>query len=283
MATKPTKISRVKAGDPLSSKHYNQLVDSINLIMDAISGVEGLSTTLRLIELDEDMTQFGRDKTGNRILYDLDVSAGSDPITDFGIDETYVSEVQNGIHLVGERLPLMFDRSSGKQLILPVLNWHIAKLTSSLSPGGTATATIWQVGASDEEASAITGVTVYDWALGDGAEAIASGTRVIVILHRQSRRWYVVGQISSGMKELGRATFDAAFSTVDEKVQGTLTNQYGVGASHTASSITLYNLETDTDDVYEFFGREDDACICGYRGTGADWQIIIPQCPPEAS
>lgn len=83
------------------------------------------------------------------------------------------------------------------------------------------------------------------------------------------------------LKELARATFDEELSTVDASISGTLTDQWGVGREHDSTSVTLYNFETDVPGEYEFYGVEGAACICGYRGTGTDWQMIIVQCPPE--
>lgn len=83
------------------------------------------------------------------------------------------------------------------------------------------------------------------------------------------------------LKELARATFDEALATTDASISGTLTDQWGAGRAHDSTSVTLYNFLTDVPGEYEFYGAEGAACICGYRGTGTDWQIIIVQCPPE--
>lgn len=275
--TRPAKISRVRPGQPISANHYNLLVDSINRLMDAVGGPpQNSAQLLRVVETDEDIESYQRDKTANHSKYDTSITAGNDPITDWGIDDTYVSEIQNSVHLSGERLMLYFDRASGKQLVMPFTNWHIAKLTSDLTAGSSASAKIWQMGASTEEASAVSDITVYDWLM-DEDGFLQSGTKVYIAPHRQSRRWYVVGFYP--LKEWGRAEFSQDFTTSDATVPGTLTDQWGYGADHTDTDITLHNLETGTASEYVFCGSSGGACWCRYMGTSDDWALVIPECP----
>jgi hypothetical protein len=280
--SKPTKISRVRPGDQLSASHYNQLVDAINWLHDEVGGPpKAVEQQLRLVQLHDDVNRYREQKTGHGIYTTGTWSEGNDPILEWGsfADQTRIAEVQGSIHLAGERLPLWWDKSNGRHWVFPVANWHMAKLTSTLSPGSSATATIWKYGTTAEEASAITGVTVYDWLLGEDSGSLPSGTRVIVMPHRQSRRWYVVSTVQYPLKDWARATADAAYTTASATVAGTLTNQYGFGPDHDDTSVTLHNLETKTAGLYVFSGASGSACWAKYSGYDDDWLIVITECP----
>jgi len=272
---KPSKISAVSPGQPISAAHYNSLVAGINRLMDAVASLPGGGgALLRLAELDEDLPQYQRAKSANQLYYDNDVSAGSDPMADWGLDDEYVAEIQNGVHLDGERVVLLWDKSSGRHVVFPFAQMHLAKLTTSLAAGSSASARIWKMGASEEEASTVSTFTVYDWTLGGGT--IPSGTAVRVGLHRQSRRWYVLDVVPP--KPFAVVSFGAALTTATESISGTLLHQYGYGADHASSSCTLYNMD-DNAGGYIFSGASGAVAFAVYRGSGTSWQLVTPECP----
>lgn len=234
--SRPTKIRRVSPGQPISASHYNQLVDSINQLMDIVGGPPQRDTELfRVVDADEDIAPYERDKTANHLKYDDSVPAGSDPIVDWGTDDTYVSEIQNNAHLSGERVLLYYDRASGKQLVLPFTAWQLARLTSSLSAGGSATAKIYEASGGSESASSLDDVTVYDWTLRDD-ETVDSGTNVIIGLHRQSRCWYV---------------FEAKPSSEDDPTPACIT---------TLDGVYLPGLDSETQPAYAL-GLDSNGCL----------------------
>ncbi len=67
---------------------------------------------------------------------------------------------------------------------------QLAKLTSTLYAGSSATATIWSGTPGAETASARADITVWDWLLSGSGSNIASGRKIIVM--KINRAWYVI-------------------------------------------------------------------------------------------
>lgn len=92
-------------------------------------------------------------------------------------------------------------------------------------------------------------------------------------------RSFMAGADELPKKQFGRATFGAAFTTSNATVTGTLTDQWGFGVKHHATSITLRNMLTDVANTYLYHGSSGGACWCFYTGVANEWIMVVPQCP----
>lgn len=95
-------------------------------------------------------------------------------------------------------------------------------------------------------------------------------------VYRVGTQWFTC--YSHAVKDWARATFNTALTSATATVAGTLVTQYGSGADHTDTSVTLHNLETSTPGLYVFSGVSGAACWAKYAGYGDHWLIVIPQC-----
>ena len=84
--------------------------------------------------------------------------------------------------------------------------------------------------------------------------------------------------LNSALKQHCRFTLGAALATTDATKSATIQTQYGPGADHASTSITVRNLLTHTAGTYVFEGDSGDAGLALYD-TGTTWNIIQMECP----
>ena len=197
-------FDRVKEGDSPSAKQYNELLEAVEMLSGIlISGgsmlegpfgpiwVPADDPQIQFVQVrTDDLTGVPHAESVNELAFDDDVSDGSDPWVDLGTDEDNVAGPFDSVWLAGERTMVMRHSAAGVNVLFPFLQYHIAKLDGTLSEGSTATASIWEVQPSGFDDSN-KNVTVYDWMLPAG-ESLPSGTKIVIIQHRQSGRWIVV-------------------------------------------------------------------------------------------
>lgn len=83
---------------------------------------------------------------------------------------------------------------------------------------------------------------------------------------------------ASNLKPLCRFTLDAALATSEASEGATITDQYGPGADHSETDITVYNMLTSTTDVYLFEGAIGAAGLAMWD-SGTGWKILQMECP----
>lgn len=89
-----------------------------------------------------------------------------------------------------ERSPVAAARNQPQQSGIGAIRWMIrGKLAGTLSAGNSATLNVWAWNGTSEADTGET-LTVWDWLLQSG-DALTSGTKVMVSLDVQSRRYYV--------------------------------------------------------------------------------------------
>lgn len=201
-------FQRVKEGDPISAKQYNELLEAVEMLSGLVikggASFEGpFGTTylphdidqLQLVQLNSDLVDAPHAATANELYFDDTVADGSDPWKDSGNDEDWVCAPYVGTWLSGERTVVMRDSQSNRNVMLPFSQIHLAKLDAELTAGSTATASIWEFQASglgDSNKNEL----VYDWMLATG-ESLAAGTKIVIIQHRQSLNWVVIAAACS--------------------------------------------------------------------------------------
>lgn len=82
----------------------------------------------------------------------------------------------------------------------------------------------------------------------------------------------------SPLKPFCRFTLNAALATSDASVAATITDQYGPGADHTTTTITVYNFLTHDAGVYQYEGDSGDAGKA-YWDSGTSWHVFDMECP----
>ena len=95
--------------------------------------------------------------------------------------------------------------------------------------------------------------------------------------------WMFAAESTAAKRPKCHFTLDEELTTAMETVEGTIETQYGNGTDHDVGvTITLYNLPTHEEGVYEFFGDAGDWGIASYAADPGDtvaWMIDIVECP----
>lgn len=103
----------------------------------------------------------------------------------------HVADAQQSLYLAGERHLTFWHPAAGQRIPIPGVQWHLGKLSETLSAGGSATVEVWGISPGDSSTSdQSVSVTAYDWLL-SGSDTLESGTPVMIVFHLQSKRWYV--------------------------------------------------------------------------------------------
>ncbi|MCE9545552.1 MAG: hypothetical protein K8T25_08550 [Planctomycetia bacterium] len=143
---------------------------------------------LWFVELAEDIQQHESARSAQHLACDSEST--SDPWSADEPELPWLADPQAGLYLAGERHLAWFEPGSGRMIPTPGVLWHLGIVAETIEPGGSGRVAVWLVDADALHAEASREITAYDW-LGGGA---ASGDRVIVAQHLQSRRWYFVAQ-----------------------------------------------------------------------------------------
>ena len=200
---------RVSPGEPVSAGQFNRVLEVLEqlsgIVMAGGNMVDGPNgpvfvpsqeSDLHYIELSTDIVGSAHDRTVDELEIDPDVANGSDPWIDREEDQEFVMPPHAGLWLAGERSVVLRHSSAGKNLLLPFTQLHLGVTDGVLSKDSSVTVSIWEdqsSGVSDSGRN----VTAYDWLL-DTGQTIASGKRVFLGEHRQSRKFYVIGAQCAG-------------------------------------------------------------------------------------
>ncbi len=254
-------FDRVKEGDQVSAKQYNKLLDTVERlagIMIAgghmIDGPGGPvffpspEAEVNYVELGLDIVGSDHDRTVNDLHVDPDIASGTDPWIDFGTDSAFVMPPHDGLWLAGERNVLFRHSGAGKNVLMPFTQVHLARLDAVLTAGGSANASVFEIAASGESNSTRT-ITVHDRSLKTG-ESLAAQTDVIVVEHRQSRRFYVVSgrDLSNDIRE---GVLDGALAPATAAKTGQTTATLSVytedasGVHDSGDNVTVTNRMTE--------------------------------------
>jgi hypothetical protein len=201
-------LRRVHPGEPITAGWANSVSTELRRAtrisaaypLQITAGSFGLNIALAdksqfdLVELNEAVEANDIDKSATLFTFE---STETDPwIKSLDgaatpIEVTHVADAQQSLYLAGERHLTYWHPSAGQRIPLPGVQWHLGKLSETLSAGGSATVEVWQVdptSGADEDSTF--SVTAYDWLLTSG-DSLAAGAAVMILQHLQSKRWYV--------------------------------------------------------------------------------------------
>lgn len=95
--------------------------------------------------------------------------------------------------------------------------------------------------------------------------------------------WMITGEGAGQLRPKCHFTLDEELTTSDAgPIDATIVTQYGQGADHDSTAITVYNLPTHTGGVYEYHGDAGDYGIASYASDPDDitkWYIDTMECP----
>ena len=111
---------------------------------------------------------------------------------------------------------------------------------------------------------------------GGHPQALAEAIEEMTDHNGKSVNWLLFG---GQKKQLCRFTLDEALATSDADAEATIVTQYGSGANHATTDITVENLLTSVTGVYVFSGASGKAGLAFYSGSGSTWPIIQMECP----
>jgi hypothetical protein len=115
-------------------------------------------------------------------------------------------------------------------------------------------------------------------AVADTELVLQSGDGGLRILHKPTGTGelmcaILLSSLGEEKKRLCRFTLDDDLTTSDASQDATIITQYGQGVEHTATAITVYNLETSSAGVYLFAGDSGDAGLA-YYDEDDHWIIL---------
>ncbi len=210
------RIRHVRPGEPITAGWANSISRELHrgsrvsaaYPLQIAAGAFGLNIALAgdrgfdLVEMIDTVEANDFDKTATLFSFDStetdpwikSLDGSGSPIT-----LAHVADGQQSLYLVGERHLTFWHPAAGQRIPIPGVQWHLGKLSETLSAGGSATVEVWGVSPSDSsESDQSVSVTAHDWLL-SGGDSLASGTPVMIVFHLQSKRWYVfAASCSSG-------------------------------------------------------------------------------------
>lgn len=86
------------------------------------------------------------------------------------------------------------------------------------------------------------------------------------------------GTAVATLKSFCTFTLGEELEDTDQTASATIEEQWGYGADHESTSITVYNMEKSGGD-YEFYGDSGDYGRATYSGSGTTWYIENMECP----
>jgi len=197
-----TDLKRLQTGERITPETFNALVDAVQLLrrtatsfpLEAHRSPAGLQISLatqpkwELLELDEDIEAFDKDKRAKRLGYKPDEE--DDKWADVESDAKSVSDAQAGAYLEGERRFCHFHPAAGRYVPVESFQWHLGVLDDDLAAGSSATVSVWRMAGDGSFADSELDVVAHDWLLSDGKK-LPSGSRVVVQLLVHARKWIV--------------------------------------------------------------------------------------------
>lgn len=188
----------VKAGEVVSAKTFNMLVDSIRELTHKIHDLENRlnASGLTFMEVDTSMTRYDQGAQGHEMVFDPLATTNADMFAAGNHLLNRVTDSQGFPYLQNERHATLFLRACSRRLIIPGVVIHLAVLDEDLEQGSFAEAILWEDDLSDpgtlKESDPVITVNVFDWLMAEGAEAIPAETKVIVFGHQNSKRLYLL-------------------------------------------------------------------------------------------
>lgn len=182
-------LRKVKAGDRPSASQWNQIIEILQELRQLLQVTmdRGPYADMFIGELQEDAAG---DATGFEV-QEMIHDSSSGGLTSIDITREDTAEIQNGMWLEDERLPLYWERSAGAYCIMPMVQVHFGKMDADIGAGENKLMSVWKVNASGDWADTGKNILVYDWLLKQGS-VIASGKKVIVAQFLQSRRFIII-------------------------------------------------------------------------------------------
>jgi hypothetical protein len=197
-----TDLKRLQAGERITTESFNALVDAVQTMrrtatsfpLEAHRSPAGLQISLaaqpkwELLELDEDVAAFDKDKRAKRLGYKPEEE--DDKWIDVESDAKSVSDAQAALYLEGERRFCHFHPAAGRYVPVEAFQWHLGVLDEDLAAAGAATVSVWRMEDDGSFVDSDLDVVAYDWLLTAGKK-LPSGSRVVVQLLVHARKWIV--------------------------------------------------------------------------------------------
>ena len=247
-------LSKVRIGDAITAEAFNVLVEAAQqalhfsaafpLVLERTPGGILLrlanQTHLKFVELQDDLAEGDTDRVGHVLDYDAATPKWVDTTTDASYSPQQIERLTDpldaGLYLAGERRVVYFDRESGRHLPLDGPGPHLAKTLAAIDRDSSGTVIVQKIDSEGESQATELELTAHNWSL----PRVWAEVPCFVLLHPQSRRWYLTQAFSATL----------VLAAVNE-----------------ASGVSEADATFDVDNVVPLNGSFPDSAIEGVRNT----------------
>jgi len=163
----------------------------------AVSHAHPEDVSVAIVSVDDDIKPWDRDRRGFLLSWESSLETTATPRPDiWGEDKNAIFNLvdpQSGVWLKGERIAAVFSPVAHRFVPIPGVLWQLARLKTTLVGCSQAEAEIWRFNKESEcyEPSGIV-VDVHKWEDKDDSLEYQANTKIHIVQHPQSQRWFIM-------------------------------------------------------------------------------------------